>query len=153
MEKLNLKRFGSLIDCSRNAVMNMKSLKEWIDMIADLGFNSLMVYTEDTYEVNGHPYFGYARGRYSKSEMKEMDAYARSRGVELIPYIQTLAHIEMIFRWKDYAPIHDCDDILLCDDERTYELIDSMFETLRECFSTHVVNVGMDEAKNMGRGK
>lgn len=153
MEKLALKRFGSLIDCSRNAVMNMESLKKWIDMIADLGFNSLMVYTEDTYEVNGHPYFGYARGRYSKSEMKEMDAYARSRGVELIPYIQTLAHIEMIFRWKDYAPIHDCDDILLCDDEKTYELVDSMFATLRECFSTHVVNVGMDEAKNMGRGK
>ena len=142
-----------MIDCSRNAVMNLNNLKLWIDILQALGFNALMIYTEDTYEIDGHPYFGYARGRYSKKELKEIDSYATSRGIEVIPYIQTLAHIEQIFRWCDYSDICDCDDILLCDDNKTYQLIDDMFSTLEECFSTRIVNVGMDEAKNIGRGK
>ena len=70
MKNLNLKRFGSLIDCSRNAVMNIEGIKQWIDLISELGFNSLMVYTEDTYEVNGHPYFGYGRGSSEQSEFE-----------------------------------------------------------------------------------
>ncbi len=153
MEKMNLKRFCSMIDCSRNAVMNIPTLKRWIDVCADMGYNSVMIYTEDTYEIEGHPYFGYGRGRYTKDELKEIDAYALSRGIEIIPFIQTLAHIEQIFRWRDYAPIHDIDDILMCGDERVYELIDGMFDTLSECFTSRIVNVGMDEAHNLGRGR
>ena len=114
MKKLNLKRFCLMLDCSRNAVMNIENLKSWVDICELLGFTSLMLYTEDTYEIDGHPYFGYARGRYTKNELKKIDSYAVSRGIEIIPFIQTLAHIEQIFRWKDYAPLKDCDDILLC---------------------------------------
>ena len=33
-----------------------------------------MPYTEDIYEVDGEPYFGYMRGSYTKAEMKEIDA-------------------------------------------------------------------------------
>lgn len=66
-----------MIDNSRNAVMNMTTAKKMIDCLAKMGFNSLMLYTEDTYEVDGHPYFGYLRGRYSKEELKELDAYAK----------------------------------------------------------------------------
>ena len=58
MERIPFKRLCFMIDCSRNAVMNVDNLKSWIDILQNLGFNSLMLYTEDTYEVNGHPYFG-----------------------------------------------------------------------------------------------
>ncbi len=40
-----------------------------------------MHYTEDTYEVDGEPFFGYMRGRYTKAEMKEIDAFAEELGV------------------------------------------------------------------------
>ena len=153
MERIPFKRLCFMIDCSRNAVMNVDNLKSWIDILQNLGFNSLMLYTEDTYEVDGHPYFGYARGRYTKEELKTIDRYARSRGIEVIPYIQTLAHIEQLFRWRDYSDLCDCDDILICDEDKTYQLIEDMFSTLEECFSTRIVNVGMDEAKSIGRGK
>ncbi|MBQ9085390.1 MAG: beta-N-acetylhexosaminidase [Clostridia bacterium] len=152
MERLKLKRLCLMLDCSRNAVMNIRQLKEWIDISKKMGYTSVMLYTEDTYEIDGHPYFGYGRGRYSKEELKELDAYALTRGIELIPYIQTLAHIEQIFRWPDYAPLNDIDDILLTEDERVYELIDAMLATMAECFTTRIINVGMDEAKNIGRG-
>ena len=72
MDKQNDTRrwFGTMLDCSRNAVLTVESVKEWIDISADLGYNMLMLYTEDTYEVKGHPYFGYCRGRYSVCTLK-----------------------------------------------------------------------------------
>lgn len=153
MSKMTFKRFGTQIDCSRNAVMNVEAVKRWIDLCAAMGHNTLMLYTEDTYEVDGQPYFGYGRGRFTKAEMKEMDAYGASKGIEIIPSINTLAHLGTIFHWKHYGEIHDCEDILLCEDEQTYGLIDDMFRTLSECYTSKVVNVGMDEAGMLGRGK
>ncbi len=151
--QIPFKRFVTSIDCSRNSVMTVDALKEWIDIVSDLGYNAMSLYTEDTYEIEGHPYFGYARGRYSKAELKEINAYAKSRGVEMFPAINTLAHLASIFRWKHYAEINDCADLLLCDDERTYELIESMVSTCAECFDSRIISVAMDEAELLGRGK
>ena len=49
--------FGTMLDCSRNAVPNLHTLKKWVDLTASLGYNTLLLYTEDTYEVPGQPYF------------------------------------------------------------------------------------------------
>ncbi len=147
------KRFCAYIDCSRNAVISVETFKQWVDVIAQMGYNAAMMYTEDTYEIEGQPYFGYARGRLTKAELKEMNAYALSKGVELIPAVNTLAHLASIFQWKHYSEINDCADILLCEDERTYALIEGMISTCAECFTSRVINVTMDEAYLLGRGK
>lgn len=147
------KRFGVMLDNSRNAVMKPSQVKKFVDYLAAMGYNALMLYTEDTYEIDGEPKFGYLRGRYTKDELKEIDAYCAAKGVELIPCIQTLAHLNSIFRWSEYACVNDTRDILLADDERTYQLIDRMFDTLSECFTSRLVNIGMDEAHDLGRGK
>ena len=149
----DFRRFGTMVDCSRNAVMNVPAVKKWIDVTAAMGYNTLMLYTEDTYEVDGQPYFGYMRGRYSKAELRELDDYAAEKGMELIPCIQTLAHLNAIFRWPQYAAFRDCDDILLAGDDRTYQLIEDIFATLERTVRSRTVNIGMDEAHMVGRGK
>ncbi len=150
---MNFKHLGLMFDCSRNAVLNVETVKKYIDLSKKLKFNTLMLYTEDTYEVNNQPYFGYLRGRYSKRELKEIDAYAIKNGIELIPCIQTLAHLNSIVRWKEYQDYTDIDDILLAGDEHTYKLIEDIFATLEECFTSRKVNIGMDEAHLVGLGK
>lgn len=152
-DKLCFRRFGTMLDCSRNAVMTVNSLKKWIDITADLGYNTLLLYTEDTYEVDDNPYFGYMRGRYTQEEIKEVDAYAASKGMELIPCIQTLAHLNAIVRWPAYRQHVDTGDILLAGDEAVYELIDKMFASISKCFASRTINIGMDEAHMIGRGK
>ncbi len=145
---------GLMVDCSRNAVMNLAALKRFVKVISTLGYDTLMLYTEDTYEVDGEPYFGHQRGRYSKAELKEADAFCRENGIELIPCIQTLAHLNAMFKWVNrYGAINDTADILLADDDRTYELIDKIFATLSECFTTRKIHIGMDEAYMVGLGK
>ena len=150
---IKFRRFGTLVDCSRNAVMSLPTLKRWIDIISDLGYNTLLLYIEDTYEVDDNPYFGYKRGRYTRAELCEIDAYAKEKGVEVIPCIQTLAHLNAIVDIPVYRDMVDCDDILLAGDERVYALIESMFKTFKDSLSTRHINIGMDEAHMIGRGK
>ncbi len=145
--------FGAMIDMSRNAVMKVDEVKKYIDYLKDFGYNMVMLYTEDTYEIKEEPYFGYLRGRYSKEELKEIDAYCVAKDIELIPAIQTLAHLNCMFRWQMYNKIRDIDDILFAGEERTYVLIDNMFKTCAECFTSRKINIGFDEAYMLGMGK
>ena len=153
LNRTNYRHFGVMLDCSRNAVMKVEQIKKIIDILSLMGYNCLELYTEDTYEIKGEPYFGYMRGRYTSAEIKEIDAYAKEKGLELIPCIQTLAHLEGMFRHKEYAAINDTANILMVDEERTYQLIDKMFATLAENFTSRLVNIGMDEAHMVGLGK
>ncbi len=147
------KRFGVMLDMSRNGVMKPEQVKEYALTIKKLGYNMIQLYTEDTYEVEGEPYFGYLRGRYSKEELKDMADYCQSIGVELIPCIQTLAHLANMFTWSPYSSICDFGDIMLVGEERTYALIDNMFRSIRECFSGDIIHIGMDEAHMLGLGR
>lgn len=144
-------KFGVMIDCSRNAVMTVDALKNFIALIAKMGYNQVHLYMEDTYEVDGEDYFGYLRGKYSKEELKELDDYAFGLGIELVPNIQTLAHMNAFVRWR--TDIVDTEDILLVGEEKVYDLIDRMFGSLRQCFRTNRLHIGMDEAHMLGRGK
>lgn len=140
-----------MVDCSRNAVMTVASLKRFMQMLKAMGYNAVMLYTEDTYEIPEYPFFGYMRGRYTIEEMKEIDSYGRELGIEVIPYIQVLGHLEMALKW-DFLP-KESKDIILPDDERTYEFIDRAFATLTSCFSTRRIHIGMDEAFGLGTGE
>jgi N-acetyl-beta-hexosaminidase len=111
-----------------------------------------MLYTEDTYEIEGRPYFGYMRGRYNKDEIRELDAYAIKLGIELIPCIQVLGHLATHLRWHATAPYRDTTNVLLVGAKETYELIDDMFKTISECFTSKRIHIGMDETKDLGTG-
>jgi hypothetical protein len=142
--------FGVMLDLSRNAVMSIPAFKEYLGYLKKMGYNCVYFYNEDCYEVEGEPHFGYLRGRYSIAEMKELDAYANSLGIEIIPCIQTLAHLRSYSRWGKAN--FEMNDTLMVDDPRTYELVEHMIKTVSECFSTRRIHIGMDEAWELGRG-
>ena len=150
---MQYKRFGVMLDCSRNAVLKVSQVKKMIDELVKLGYNTLELYTEDTYEIEDEPYFGYMRGRYTGAEIREIDVYAQEKGVELIPCIQTLAHLEGIFKHPAYASVRDTANILLIDEEKTYALIEKMFQSIAQNFTSRLVNIGMDEAHMVGLGR
>ncbi|MEG1996619.1 MAG: beta-N-acetylhexosaminidase [Oscillospiraceae bacterium] len=144
---------GVMLDCSRNAVATVLTIKTMLKQLALMGHNTFMLYTEDTYEIDGEPYFGYMRGRYSCEELKSIDDYAFSLGIEVVPCIQTLAHLGCALRWRAYHDIKDIDDILCAEYDKTYDLIEKMISTCRTAFRSHKIHIGMDEAGNLGRGK
>ncbi len=148
-----MKKLGLMVDCSRNSVLTVSGAKRLVDILSRLGYTYLELYTEETYEIPEEFHFGCMRGRYTKEEIREIDAYCQSRGMVLKPCIQTLGHLESMFRWGEYDSIRDCVNILLPEEERTYVLIDRMFKACSESFSCREINIGMDEAFLLGHGK
>ena len=148
------KNLAVMVDCSRNAVRQVSTLKSFMRQIKALGYTGIWLYMEDVYEIPEEPYFGYKRGRYSQAELREITDYAKQIGLNCIPAIQTLAHLNGITRWRRFASsIIDTDDILLADEEETYSLIEKMFASLRESFDGEEINIGLDEAHRVGLGK
>ena len=146
----NFTHNGYMIDCSRNGVANLKTLKEIILTQALMGQDRLLLYTEDTYKLDKYPFFGYLRGGYTKEEIKEIVEYAEEFGVELIPCIQTLGHLARPLRWEPMIPLRDGPTTLLADDEKVYEFIEEMIKFSRECFKSTDIHIGMDESTEMG---
>lgn len=152
-DPIGIKELGAMIDCSRNGVLSVSGAKLLIKYFALMGYNYIMLYTEDTIEVKDYPYFGYLRGRYSKQEIGEIETYCDIFGIELIPCIQTLAHLNQAFRWDSFKEIWDTDDILLAGDDKTYQFIESLIKTCSEYYRTRKIHIGMDEANHLGLGK
>ncbi len=148
---MKLKTLCAMIDCSRNAVMKPEVVKSFITTLKDIGYNAVMLYTEDTYEIPEYPLFGYMRGRYTQAELRDIDEYAASIGVEMIPCMQVLGHLELALKW-DFLP-KESKDILLPDDERSYEFIDRAFASLSECYRSRRIHIGLDEAFGLGCGE
>lgn len=152
-EKPVFNKNGMMIDASRNGVMTVSSIKKMIDNMAVMGLNLIMMYTEDTYEVEKYPYFGYMRGRYTEEELRECDRYADMYGIEMIPCIQTLAHLNKALKWNHGIDIADTDDNLLVGSEDTYVFIRNLLQSASKPFKSNRIHIGMDEAWTLGLGK
>lgn len=60
---MDKKYFGAMLDMSRNAVMKPEKVKDFAKILKSFGYNVIQLYIEDTFEVDGEPYFGYMCGR------------------------------------------------------------------------------------------
>ncbi len=154
VEKPQFRMNGPQIDISQgNAALNKESVKECIRLLAIMGMNMIMLYNEDGFEVKEQPYFGYMRPRYTQEELRELDEYADMLGIEMIPCVQTLAHLPDTLRWKCFRDITDYEECLLVGEEKTYEFLEDIIRSAVAPFKTKRVNILMDEALKLGRGR
>ena len=152
-QEMPFRTLGVMYDCSRNSVPTVKTLKRILVRMALMGYNTFMLYTEDTYTLDSHPEFGHYRGRYSRSEIKEIDDFAWNLGIELIPCIQALAHLERFLRWPAAASLRDNHHILLSEDSQVYDLIEEMITSVSSCVRSRRIHLGLDEAHGLGLGR
>ena len=71
-ETANFESNGIMLDCSRNCVPKVETIKKYIMRLAAFGMNRLYLYMEDTMEIAGYPYWGYLRGRLTKKRAKRV---------------------------------------------------------------------------------
>jgi hypothetical protein len=145
--------FGILFDCTRGNVVTVSRFKAWLRRLAMMGYNMAMIYVKDAYQLPDEPYFGYMRGAYSMEEIREVDAYAQSLGIEMIASIQALGHVEPVLRWDAYNKVKDTADVLLVDEPETYKLLKKILTFWSEALSSRRIHLGMDETQTLGRGK
>ena len=143
---------GIMFDVSRNAVLRPETLRLYLRKMALMGFDLAMLYTEDTFELPGYPYFGYLRGRYSQQQLRSLDDYAFALGIELCPSIQTLAHLNRALHWPAMEHLKDTEEVLMVGNERVYEFIEAMLREGSRPYRSRRVHIGMDEAHLLGLG-
>jgi hexosaminidase len=145
---------GAMIDMSQgNAVLRVEAVEGLLVKMSLMGLNMLMLYAEDSYEVAKEPWFGYMRGRITQAEMRRLDGFASALGIELIPCIQTLAHLIDVLKWSRFHLLRDDEDTLLVGCEEAYEFIGAMIDAAAAPCSTRRIHIGMDEAWKLGLGR
>lgn len=152
-ENIEIKECGISLDLARGGVMKTERLIEYMKYMAMMGLNFLFLYLEDVYTIPELPYFGYMRGRYTEEELKEIDACGVSFGIEVIPVIQTMAHLEQYLKWGENWNCRNSSTTLLVGCEDTYKLIDKMLATMSRCFTTKKIHLGLDEAFDLNKGE
>jgi len=144
---------GVMLDMSFGSVTKPEAVKRYLEYMALFGMNMLMLYTEDTYELEGYPLFGYQRGRYTLDELRDIDDYANALGIEVIPCIQTFGHLGKFLRHKKHKNIAENDRVLLPGEPKTYEFIEACIKTCRAAFRSDRIHIGCDETGGLGFGK
>ncbi len=103
-----------------SSLMNLNSCKEMLLMMAGMGFNLAMLYCEDSFELEGEPYWGNVRPKYTKQDFKEADDFAYFLGIEMIPCVQTLGHLTEAIKRVPYQKISDTESVLMLFAEHMY---------------------------------
>lgn len=148
----HLRTRGVMVDVSRNAVWRPETIRGLLRKWALMGINTAMLYAEDVYEIPGEPLIGHARGRYSTQELRQIDEWAVALGIELIPCIQTLGHLEQVLKWPRYRHLRDTASILLAEHSESLSLIDRMIGSLSTVFRSRRIHIGLDEAEQLTQG-
>lgn len=146
-------QLDAFVETTSNATPKIETLKNFAEYISKMGYTGMFLGSMDYYKIEGEPYFGYQRGGYTKEEIRELDEYCKSVNIELKPSIQVLGHLYFLGKYATYRDYMDNNEVLLVDDERTYVLIDKMFKTVSEYFTSRNIHIGMDEAFGLGMGK
>ncbi|KXS17369.1 glycoside hydrolase family 20 protein [Gonapodya prolifera JEL478] len=152
-ERAEFDSLGIMLDCSRCAVPNITTISTILVRCALLGFNTLQLYTEDTYQVKGEPFFGYFRGGYTEAELSEVDRLGYELGIEVFPNIQMLGHMGQVLQWPRFYNIRDNSEVLLPSDPQAFQLIRSMLHSATSPFRSKKIHLGMDEAAGVGEGR
>ncbi len=144
---------GPMFDMSQGyAAMTVDALKAFLRQMAMMGLNMCIIYSEDTIAVPEEPYMGYMRAKYTYDELRELDGYADDFGIEMIPAIQTLAHLEEVLKWDVYRDLREDWDCMVPEDEKVYTFIRHVVKAASAPFRSRRIHIGMDEALDLGRG-
>jgi hypothetical protein len=157
---------GAMLDVSRTRVPRMETLFALVDRLATFKLNQLQLYTEHTFAYAGHEDVWRDASPFTPAEIRDLDRFCGERGVELVPNQQSLGHMHRWLkhaRYQDLAEVPEGVDHSFSIDREPYSLdlstpralalLDDLYDQLLPCFSSHLVNVGLDETFDLGMGR
>ena len=157
---------GVMLDVSRDKVPTMETLYALVDRLADWKINQLQLYMEHTFAYRGHEVVWQGASPFTGEDIMALDAYCRERFVELVPNQNSFGHMT---RWLIHEPYnalaecpegcelwpgHPSEPFSLCPtDPGALALLRDLYDQLLPHFSSPIVNVGLDETFDLGKGR
>lgn len=158
---------GLLLDCSRH-FLPVKYLKHAVDTLLELKLNTLHLHLTDDQgwrvEIESYPELTRlgsrietgpdCEGFYTKRELRDLVAYAKARGVEILPEIELPGHsFAAVTCYPDLCctrrPAHNeghMKDIYCAGREETFTFLQGVLEEVLEIFPSPYIHLGGDEA-------
>lgn len=128
-------------------------LLEQFRRLAHLKINLVILELEDKYQYRCAPEVGVADG-YTFEQLRELSRYARALGIELVPKLQCIAHVDYLLKHPRYHHLREKDHpYQYCPRHaEVFELWQAMAGELLDAFAEHrgFFHVGADEADHLG---
>ncbi len=160
---------GVMLDISRDRVPTMASLEALITTLAGFKINHLQLYMEHTFAYAGHDEVWRHASPLTEDEVQRLDALCQRHGIALVANQNCLGHLERWFRHPRYTPLAEIPPgqswdfggiatktgpFSLCPgDPRSLALIEDLLGQLLPNFHSPQVNIGCDEAFDIGQGR
>jgi hexosaminidase len=125
----------------------IETLKRYIDWSARFKINRIGFELEDKFSYPSHPVIG-APGAFTPAELQEIVDYGLERFVEVVPQIQSPAHMAFVLKHPEFADLKaDGNNYQVCMcDERALALIFSMYDdVIKATRGVHYFHVSTDE--------
>ncbi len=145
---------GLMFDSAR-CLENRAYYRDVIAFAAQRGINTILWhFTDDqgcTLEFDSVPGIASPHA-YSKSEMRELIAFAKSHGIDIIPEVASLGHSRYITRLPQYRHLDEIEHVFtgICPvSPETRDVLAKLIAETAELFPSPFLHVGLDEA-NIG---
>jgi len=126
----------------------------WVSTLAKLKYNYVLFEVNDNFPYESHPEIGRDTAP-SKQELRDLVAYCRSLGMEVIPQVQVYGHFNWVLNkpgWQDLAE-QPADEASArwglwnanIRDPRYYPLVFDLYTEVIDVFQPQVFHIGHDE--------
>ena len=163
----DFKHRGVMLDISRCKVPTLDTLKSLIDVLADLKYNQVQLYTEHTFAFSEHPLVWADASPLTPADILALRRYCASRFIDLVPNLNSFGHFERWLRYPEYHDIAECPDgfthpltggfveigSTLHPSRASLALLRSLYDEYLPLFESRFFNVGGDEPWELGEGR
>ncbi len=146
---------GVMLDVSRGKVPTLDTLRGLVDLCVRLKLNVLMLYVEHVFRFRRHPQIGADASPLTAGDLRELDAYAAERHVQLVPSLQSLGHMDHVLEIPAYEPLAEGPRrwTLSPAEPGSYELLADLYDEYLPNFRSRLFNANCDEPFDLGSGK
>jgi len=158
---------GFYHDVTRGKVPTLETLKNLVDICAQMKINMLQLYVEHTFEFKEYEFCRERLGYLTREEMMELDQYCNANFIEFVPSLATFGHLYHLLEhdtfkhlceiqnhkpsfhyWLERQLHHTINPSLA----ESFEVIKSLLDQYMSVFSSDKFNICGDETFDLGRG-
>ena len=151
---------GYEYDITREKVPTSATIRRVVDILSSLGYEQLQLYFKDNFAYPEHRSIWQGRAFLTPEEVKDLDAYCRAKGIDLVPYQSSFGHLEPWVnseeyrryaehpagRYFDTAVNSEMRATAICpSDPQSIQFLNGLFDVLMPCFASPYANLGCDE--------
>ncbi len=156
---------GYMLDVTRGKVPKLEEIFALIDKLSSLGYSHLELYIEHAFMFEGKKSAWRDASPLSPDDIKKIDSYAKSKGIELVPNCNTFGHLERFLKHDEFKHLAECDPPYYQEDAKAYRqgvivvdeaglnFVDSLLASYTKYFESDKLNIGCDETFELGMGR